>query len=160
MAASSVTRWVATPIATCFGLGQAPVAPGTAGSLGALALAVALSRYHGWGQVDFALLAALSLGPGIWAAHMVEAASGKKDPGKIVVDEAIGQWVTLAGAATYNWKSWLAAFLLFRFFDIVKPPPARQAERLPGGFGIVADDVVAGLFGALVLFAAGCFNLY
>ena len=102
----------------------------------------------------------LALGAGIWAAHVLEAASGKKDPGKIVVDEAIGQWVTLTGAAAYNWKSWLAALILFRFFDIVKPPPARQAERLPGGVGIVADDVVAGLFGALVLFAAGCFNLY
>jgi len=76
------------------------------------------------------------------------------------VDEAIGQWVTLAGATAFNWKSWLAAFLLFRFFDIVKPPPVRQLEALPGGLGIVADDVAAGLLGALVLFAAGCFNLY
>ena len=160
MEASRITRWVAAPIATCFGLGLSPVAPGTAGSLGALAVAVALTRYYGWGRVDFALLAALALGPGIWAAQVVEAASGKKDPGKIVVDEAIGQWVTLTGVAAYNWKSWLAALILFRFFDIVKPPPARQAERLPGGVGIVADDVIAGLLGALVLFAAGCFNLY
>jgi phosphatidylglycerophosphatase A len=144
----------------CFGLGRTPVAPGTAGSLGALALGVALTRYHGWVQVDFAILSAAALAPGIWAAHLAAAAGGKKDPSWIVVDEAIGQWVTLAGAATYNWKSCLAAFLLFRFFDIVKPPPARQAEGLPGGLGIVADDVIAGLFGALVLYAAGWFNLY
>jgi len=59
-----------------------------------------------------------------------------------------------------NWKSWLAAFVLFRLFDIVKPPPARQFEKLPGGLGIVADDVMAGIYGALVLLIAGWFNLY
>ena len=76
------------------------------------------------------------------------------------MDEAIGQWVTLLGATVYNWKSLLAALVLFRILDILKPFPIRQAEKLPGGVGIVADDVVAGLVGALVLFAAGCFNLY
>ena len=123
-------------------------------------LAVFLRHHHQWGQAEFALLATASLAPGIWAAHTVAAASGGKDPSKVVVDEAIGQWITLAGATVYNWKSWLAAFLLFRLFDILKPPPVRQAERLPGGLGIVADDVLAGVMAALVLFAAGCFNLY
>ena len=152
--------WVASPIATCLGLGCAPVAPGSVGSLGALVVGALLAHYRGWGRADFALLAAVSSVPAIWAAHVVAAASNQKDPSKIVVDEAIGQWVTLAGATAYNWKSWLAAFLLFRVFDILKPPPIRQAERLPGGLGIVADDVLAGLAGALVLFAAGWFNLY
>jgi len=78
----------------------------------------------------------------------------------VVIDEVLGQWLTLAGAAALNWKSWLAAFLLFRLFDIWKPFPVRQLEALPGGWGIVADDLMAGLYGALVLFAAGCFNLY
>ncbi len=77
----------------------------------------------------------------------------------MVVDEVVGQWLTLAGARTLNWKSYLAAFLLFRLFDIWKPPPVRQLEALPGGVGIVADDLMAGLYAALVLFAAGCFNL-
>jgi phosphatidylglycerophosphatase A len=157
---SRLSRRLAPPLATFFGLGYAPVAPGTAGSAGALAIAVLLVEYRGWSQAEFGVLAALSLAPGIWAAHAAAAAWGDKDPSKVVVDEVIGQWITIAGATTYNWKSWLAALLLFRFFDIVKPPPARQAERLPGGLGIVADDVVAGLFGALVLFAAGWFNLY
>ena len=157
---SSLARRIASPIATCLGLGWVPVAPGTAGSLGALALGALLVHYRNWGSADFALLAAAGLAPAVWAAHVVSKASGEKDPSRIVVDEAVGQWVTLAGATTYNWKSWLAAFLLFRAFDIWKPSPARQAEGLPGGLGIVADDVVAGLYGALVLFAAGCFNLY
>jgi phosphatidylglycerophosphatase A len=155
-----VAGWLAAPIASCLGLGYVPLAPGTACSLAALAAAVLLVEYRGWTQANIALLAGLALAPGIWAAHTVSAAEGKKDPGHVVVDEAIGQWVTLAGATAYNWKSWLAALLLFRFFDIVKPPPVRQAEALPGGLGVVADDVVAGLLGALVLFAAGCFNLY
>ena len=157
---SSLARRMASPIATCLGLGRVPVAPGTAGSLGALALGMLLVHYRGWGPAEFALLATAWLAPSIWAAHVVSTESGEKDPSRIVVDEAVGQWLTLAGATAYNWKSWLAAFLLFRAFDIWKPPPVRQAEGLPGGLGIVADDVVAGLYAALVLFAAGCFNFY
>ena len=78
----------------------------------------------------------------------------------MVVDEVLGQWITLVGALALNWKSWLAAFFLFRLFDIWKPPPVRQLEALPSGTGIVADDVMAGVYGALVLFLMGCFNLY
>ena len=64
------------------------------------------------------------------------------------------------GLRVFNWKSWLAAFVLFRLFDIWKPSPVRQLEALPGGWGIVADDLMAGVYAALVLFAAGWFNLY
>jgi phosphatidylglycerophosphatase A len=157
---SSLACRIAEPIATCLGLGRTPVAPGTAGSLGAVALGALLAHFRGWGQAEFALLAAACLAPGIWAAHVVSKESGEEDPSRIVVDEAIGQWVTLAGVTAFNWKSLLAGFLLFRAFDIWKPPPVRQVENLAGGAGIVADDVAAGLYGALVLFAAGCFNLY
>jgi phosphatidylglycerophosphatase A len=76
------------------------------------------------------------------------------------VDEVIGQWIALAGARALNWKTYLAAFVLFRLFDIWKPTPVRQLERLPGGWGINADDVMAGLYAALVMWTAGCFNLY
>jgi len=158
--ASRAARRTASLISTCLGLGYVPVAPGTAGSLGALAAGMMLSSHHGWGHLEFALLSAAALVPGVWAAQVASASSGAKDPSWIVVDEAIGQWITLAGATSHNWKSWLAALVLFRLFDIFKPPPVRQAERLPGGVGIVADDVVAGLAAGLVLFAAGCFNLY
>ena len=78
----------------------------------------------------------------------------------MVVDEVVGQWIALAGAASFNWKSWLGAFVLFRLFDIWKPPPARQLDRIPGGVGIVFDDVASGIYAALVLWAAGWFNLY
>jgi phosphatidylglycerophosphatase A len=105
----------------------------------------------------FSILIAI---PGIWAASAVARELGREDPQIVVVDEVVGQWMTLAGATVLNWKSWLLAFALFRLFDIWKPPPVRQFERLPGGFGIIADDAMAGVYGALVLFAAGWFNLY
>jgi len=149
-----------TAIATWFGCGYAPIAPGTAGSLAAVLIAFAL---HYWLEAPpywFAILAVLLLAPGIWAADVYARAVGKKDPGEVVVDEVIGQWITLSGAVTLNWKSWLGAFLLFRLFDIWKPPPVRQLERLPGGTGIVADDVMAGVYGAIVIFVAGLLKLY
>lgn len=157
---ASAARGLAMPVATLAGLGYAPVAPGTAGSLGAMALAVALTGYAGWKGVHFALLAAVAFLPAVWAAGVTAQDCGHRDPPKVVVDEAVGQWLTLAGATSLSWKASLAAFVLFRLFDVWKPFPVRHAERLPGGWGIVADDVVAGLYGALVLFGAGCFNLY
>jgi phosphatidylglycerophosphatase A len=147
-------------IGTWFGCGYAPIAPGTAGSLAALIIAWVLHTYAGVSGIEMAWLSvALSL-PGIWAADVVAREIGRKDPPIVVVDEVVGQWMTLAGATTLNWKSWLLAFALFRLFDIWKPPPVRQLEHLPGGLGIVADDAMAGVYGALVLFAAGWFNLY
>jgi phosphatidylglycerophosphatase A len=136
------------------------VAPGTAGSLAAVLIAYAFHRFAGFGPLHFAVMAAVLLIPSIWSAHQVALELNRKDPGRVVIDEVVGQWITLAGMTTLGWKSWAAAFLLFRVLDVLKPPPARQFERLPGGVGIVLDDVMAGLYGALVLFGAGCFNLY
>jgi phosphatidylglycerophosphatase A len=151
---------VAVLIATWFGCGYFPVGPGTAGSLAALLLAMAAHWWLGWNAPLFALMAVLFTVPGIWAAGVTEARAGREDPGTVVVDEVVGQWLTLAGATTLNWKSWLAAFALFRLFDIVKPYPARRLEALHGGVGIIADDLMAGVYAALVLYIAGCFNLY
>ncbi|HVT93151.1 MAG TPA: phosphatidylglycerophosphatase A [Bryobacteraceae bacterium] len=155
-ARSIAARW----IATWFGCGYWPKGPGTAGS--AAAIVVGLVLHHLWRTPApaFGILAALLLVPGIWAAGEVARQAGKKDPQFVVVDEVIGQWVTLAGAAALNWKSWLAAFLLFRIFDIWKPFPVRRIESVPGGAGIVLDDVMAGVYAALVLFTLGWFNLY
>ena len=160
MTANPVARLIATPIATWFGCGYAPVAPGTAGSLAAIAIAWLLERVYHVTAIEFGVLGLLLVGPAIWAAGVFARELGKKDPGQVVVDEVVGQWITLAGAMHLNWKSWLAAFLLFRLFDIWKPPPVRQLEQLPAGVGIVADDAMAGVYAALVLYAAGWFNLY
>jgi phosphatidylglycerophosphatase A len=151
---------VARAIATWFGCGYVPIGPGTAGSLAALAIAVVLHVYAGAGQAAFLALTGIFLLPGIWAAGATAKLLQKKDPHVVVVDEVLGQWLTLAGTATFNWKSWLAAFTLFRLFDIWKPPPARQLEALPGGMGIVADDLMAGLYGALAIFLLDRFQLF
>ena len=135
-------------------------APGTAGSAAALAIGFALHEYAGFEWGSLLALAAVSSIPAVWAAGVTARATGNEDPQVVVVDEVVGQWIALAGAHPFNWKSCLAAFLLFRLFDIWKPPPVRQLEALPGGLGIVADDVMAGCYAALVLFLAGCFNLY
>jgi phosphatidylglycerophosphatase A len=147
-------------IATWFGCGNSPFAPGTVGSAAAILIAIALDRYLGFPPWSFALLAVLLFGPAVWASGEAARAANVKDPQFVVVDEVIGQWIALAGARSLNWKAFLLAFALFRLFDIWKPPPVRQFERLPGGLGINADDAMAGVYAALVLFAAGCFNLY
>jgi len=151
---------VARLLGTWFYLGYVPKGPGTAGSLGALAMAWALHAYLGISGACLALFGVLLIAPAIWAAGRVAKDTGSKDPQIVVIDEVVGQWITLAGASTLNAKSWIAAFALFRLFDIWKPPPVRQLERIAGGAGIVLDDAMAGIYAALVLYFAGWFNLY
>ncbi len=151
-------------IATWFGCGYAPKAPGTAGSLAALVIAIALHYLVGYTgtyeRLTLLLLTAILLAPGIWSASVVARETNIVDPHIVVVDEVIGQWITLAGAATFNWRSYLAALLLFRLLDVWKPPPARQFESFPGGWGIVADDVMAGIYGALAIFVLDRLHLF
>ena len=147
-------------IATCFGVGYFPVAPGTAGSAVAVALVAALGliplspAWH-WVLLGTALLSILVVG--VWAATEAERFFGRTDPGHVVIDEVAGQIVTLLACPNGSWKWLLAGFFLFRFFDIVKPFPARRAEHLPGGWGIMTDDVIAGAYGFLTLLVAGHF---
>ncbi|HUI76394.1 MAG TPA: phosphatidylglycerophosphatase A [Bryobacteraceae bacterium] len=151
---------IARLLATWFGCGYSPAAPGTAGSLAALAIAIALHEYAGFAWWHFLVLAAIGTAPAIWSATITARTLEVKDPGVVVVDEVLGQWIALAGAHPFNWKSYAAAFALFRLFDIWKPPPVRQLEALPEGTGIVADDLMAGCYAALVLFLAGWLRLY
>jgi phosphatidylglycerophosphatase A len=151
---------LARVLGTWFYLGYVPKGPGTAGSLGALAIAWALHAYLGISGARLGLFGVLLIAPAIWAAGRMAKDTGSKDPQVVVIDEVVGQWIALAGASTLNAKSWIAAFALFRLFDIWKPPPVRQLEQIPGGTGIVLDDAMAGIYAALVLFTAGWFNLY
>ena len=149
---------IARVISTWFGCGYSPVAPGTVGSAAAILIAWLLRNYVT--PIEFGAMGVILAIPGIWAAGVTAREIESKDPQIVVVDEVVGQWITLAGATALNWHSWLLAFALFRIFDIWKPAPVRQLEGLPGGFGIVADDAMAGVYGALVLFSAGWFHLY
>jgi phosphatidylglycerophosphatase A len=124
------------------------------------AVAVLLAIWLQWSPIQAGIAGLVAFLPSVWASGVEASASGRKDPGHVVVDEVIGQWITMAGATSVNWKSALAAFILFRLFDIWKPVPARQFELLPGGFGIMADDVMAGVYGALVLYVMGLLHLY
>ena len=151
---------LAFTIATWFGCGRAPAAPGTVGSAAAILIAIVLHRYTGIASWRFLLLAAALFFPAVWSAGVAARVSKIEDPGFVVVDEVLGQWIALAGAPRFTGVTCLAAFALFRLFDIWKPFPVRQLESLPGGLGINADDAMAGVYAALVIFLAGCFNLY
>jgi phosphatidylglycerophosphatase A len=135
-----------------------PWAPGTAGTLIAIPLSLALNRLAG----DSPALAVLTLVAftvlAIWSADKAEAVFGEKDCQKIVVDEIAG-FMVASFAAPARFAPLVAAFILFRFFDIIKPYPAKRAERLPGGTGIVLDDVVAGLYSLLLVRLALAWNL-
>ena len=142
----------ATLAATFFGAGRIKPGPGTWGSAAAALIWFALARYipAGWQTGVLATLAAVAVAIGIPAATRVARASRVKDPQFVVIDEVAGQWITLL-FAPLAWKTVLAGFILFRAFDIVKPPPVRQLERLPEGTGIVVDDVAAGIYALAVL---------
>lgn len=141
-----------TLIATFFGVGWLKPGPGTWGSLTTVLLWWALAHFM---DVKFQLPAAIAIAlvtvaVGIPAATRVAIAYNKKDPQFVVIDEVAGQMITLI-AAPITWKSLLLGFILFRAFDMVKPPPIRQLERLPQGTGIVLDDVAAGLFALFIM---------
>jgi phosphatidylglycerophosphatase A len=136
-------------IATWFGVGLSPLAPGTCGSLAALALAWAIRALSGAPGLAVAFVVVFSVG--IWAADAAAKASGVQDPAAIVVDEVAGQWLVLL-AAPFDSPAWVFAFVLFRLFDIWKPWPVSWADRhVKGGFGIMLDDILAAGYGLLVL---------
>lgn len=151
---------LALTLSTFFGCGYFPFGPGTVGSLAGLAIAVVFHTVCGMERLGILSAALLLLLPAIWSATETERILQKHDPGIVVVDEVLGQWVALTGATVWNWKTYLAAFVLFRLFDIWKPQPVRAAEALPGGTGIVTDDLIAGLYAALILYMSSRLRLY
>lgn len=146
-------RGLAYVLATWFGCGLVPLAPGTAGTLGAIPLFLVLRSS---GPICVLFVASILAIVGIWASGHVIAKTGQKDPQIIVIDEVVGVLVTLAASAP-TWSSLILGVVLFRIFDQWKPWPARSLEALPGGLGVVMDDVAAGVWGAvfLVVITAG-----
>jgi len=146
--AKNRTAW-AHVVATFFGAGYGRPGPGTWGS----AAAVLLWAAFAWGlhpspsTLILALLAGIliSTAMGVPAATIAARESGLEDPQFVVIDEVAGQWIALLGCPI-EWRHALICFVLFRLFDMTKPPPARQLENLPEGWGIVFDDVAAGLY--------------
>lgn len=142
------------------GVGFAPVAAGTWGSLAALLAGYLLHRGGGFPLLAVATLAALLAG--LWAARREADSPGKFDPSWIVIDEVVGMWIALfplslglwlhgAPAALFPWPGWVSAFLIFRLLDIWKPGPVGWADRRHGAMGVMLDDVIAGALTAVAV---------
>lgn len=141
-------KLLAVLLATFGYVGHFPIAPGTAGSAAAFVIYLGV-RWVASPGLELAVALGL-YAAGIWAAQVAEAHYGRTDPGFIVIDEVVGMLVTLLFLPV-TWVGALIGFLLFRLFDIVKPFPARQCEALHGGFGVMTDDLMAGIYGNLSL---------
>ena len=142
-------------VATVCGAGYFPIAPGTVGSAVSVALVAALdalSFSNAWRATLLVLAVLVIFFLGVWAAGQSEKFFDRTDPRYVVIDEVAGQMVAFLLVPHASWKLLLCGFFLFRIFDITKPFPAGRAERLPGGWGIMVDDVIAGGYamGALV----------
>lgn len=148
---STAPRW-ATLVATFFGAGRLKPGPGTWGSLATTLLwwLIASHITSSTRPIVIGLLIVVTVAIGIPAATLEARGCGKKDPSHVVIDEVAGQLVTLI-AVPVGWKPLLVGFILFRAFDILKPPPIRLLERLPEGTGIVVDDLGAGIYGLIVM---------
>jgi len=148
---SQAPAW-ARLIATFFGIGYLKPGPGTWASLATVLLWGWLGEYFELvTRITAAGIIAIAVALlGIPAATRVARASGQKDPGYVVIDEVAGQMIALI-AVPLRWQSLLASLILFRAFDIIKPPPVRDLEKLPEGTGIVLDDVAAGLYALMVM---------
>jgi len=149
------TDYLALSIATC-GVGYLPLAPGTWGSavgVGLFLLLVRATPPNALVAVVLVAIVAITFA-GIWAATRTEQLSGRKDPGKVVVDEVAGQFIALFPLTLFpRWSTAavIVSFILFRFFDIVKPYPANRLQDLNGGAGVMFDDLVAGVYAAVIV---------
>ena len=154
-AARTASDYLALAIAT-FGVGFLPLIPGTFGSLLSVGLFLLFTQIvAGTSLVVLVLVFTLAVTfAGIWAASRTEELSGRKDPGKVVVDEVAGQMLALLPVTLFNiqplTRGVIVSFILFRLFDIFKPYPAGRFERLKGGYGIMCDDLVAGGYAAVI----------
>lgn len=147
-------------LATFFYVGRIPVAPGTFGSLAALPLAYLLHRLAGFPGLAIATFAVFLIG--WWSTAAYTKTSDNHDPSEVVIDEVAGQWIALwplsyglwmmdAGPTVWPYPGWIAGFVLFRLFDIWKPWPVGWADRKETAFGVMLDDVLAGIMAAIVV---------
>lgn len=142
-------------IATGFGSGYSPIAPGTAGALLAMLIwwgySFLFSHSISIPIFTFIVIVVFTIA-GIWSSSIVEKYWGE-DPSRVVIDEMVGTWIALLAVPEgAHWGYMLAAFVLFRFFDIVKPLGVKKMESLPSGFGIMADDILAGIYGFITIY--------
>ena len=135
-------------VATCGYLGYVPIAPGTFGSAAGLMI-YAVVRWSASDAIELGVIACL-LAAGVWSGNVAERHFGGVDPAPVILDEAAGMLITLA-LVPVNFPGAIVGFLLFRFFDVIKPWPANRLEALPGGLGVMADDAMAAIYANLAI---------
>lgn len=148
----------ATLLATWFGAGLFPKAPGTMGSLAALPFAWVIMEYSGRAGLLAATILVFFIG--LWATKIYLAETGKTDPGEVVIDEVVGQWlVCLLISNNYDMGQYILALLAFRVFDVMKPWPVSVVDQRHDAMGVMGDDVVAGIMGAVTLWGVNTYVL-
>lgn len=135
-------------LATLFGIGKLSKAPGTLATLATIPIWYVLAQA---GPIIYMAIVFILFPVGVWASQVYENQSDSHDSKEIVIDEVVGFLITMTWMP-FTWQSVLFGFLLFRFFDIVKPPPIRQLDKkIPGGFGVMVDDVAAGIISSILM---------
>jgi phosphatidylglycerophosphatase A len=142
------SRPLSVLVAAAGGLGFIPFAPGTFGSIPGVVLALALRATGPWWAEGAAVVVLFFVG--VWAAKASEVHFGRIDPGPVVIDEVVGMLITTL-FLPLSWIGWVVGFVVFRACDVIKPFPAGRAERLPGGWGVMCDDVLAGVWGYAIM---------
>jgi phosphatidylglycerophosphatase A len=143
-------------VATSCGFGYFPYGPGTMGALFGILVWLPLHLYAPTSVTLAVTVALIVVGTvlGVWSASVAERFWGQ-DPSRVVIDETVGQWISLLPVTAVSpWWTIMLAFVMFRFFDILKPLGVRRMEQLPAGYGIMADDILAGVYGAAVVYIA------
>lgn len=136
-------------IATYFNIGKVKYAPGTVATLATIPIWWVLTTFVG--PIFYMIITVALIPIGVWAAQIYENQSGKHDSKEIVIDEVVGFLITMTWLPV-TWQSLVYGFCVFRFFDIVKPPPIRQLDqKVLGGFGVMVDDIAAGVIGSIIL---------
>lgn len=152
-----LVNFVIAALATAGGAGYSPVAPGTCGTAVTIPLVWALSGFPTW-QWVIICIAITALG--IAVASRADRVWGTHDSQRIVIDEVAGYCITMIPVARDHWAPLLVGFVVFRFFDITKPPPVRMIDqKVPGGAGVVLDDAAAGVYGAIVMYLLDHFGV-
>jgi phosphatidylglycerophosphatase A len=157
----SLLDYISLAIATV-GVGYLPLAPGTWGSLvGVLIflLYTNFATFGGYSMIAWIVFIVAVCAVGIWASAQAERIFDEEDPQRVVVDEVAGQLIAYSPVAVLDWKHLLIGFVLFRLFDIWKPYPINKLQDLHGGFGVMADDILAGIYSAMIIYTLTFFNI-
>jgi phosphatidylglycerophosphatase A len=157
----SLLDYISIAIATV-GVGFIPLAPGTWGSaVGVLIflLYASTNAFSNYGTIVWIIFIVVVCAIGIWASQQAERIFDEEDPQRVVVDEVAGQLIAYSSVAVVDWKHLLVGFVLFRLFDIWKPYPINKIQDLHGGFGVMADDILAGIYAAMIIYSLTFFNI-